>query len=57
MTNSKQPIDIESLYADELPPKDQQAGITLTEFVEGLKELRRRTKHNDVSEPAGDTEQ
>ena len=42
---SKQ-IDIESLYAEEVEPRDTQAGITLTEFVEGLKELRRRTQHN-----------
>ena len=42
---SKQ-IDIESLYAEEVEPRDTQAGITLTEFVEGFKELRRRTQHN-----------
>ena len=48
MTNNKQhPIDIESLYAEEIPPKEEQAGITLTEFVEGIKELRRRAKHNE----------
>lgn len=40
-------IDIESLYAEEIEPREEQAGITLTEFVEGLKELRRRTKHNE----------
>lgn len=48
MTNNKQPhMDIESLYAEEIQPREEQAGITLTEFVEGLKELRRRAKHNE----------
>lgn len=56
MTNRQ--IDIESLYAEEVEPRDTQAGITLTEFVEGLKELRRRTKHNEqVSVQTGDEEQ
>ena len=49
MANRKQPpIDIESLYAEEAEPREEQAGITLEEFMNGWDELRKRYEHNTV---------
>ena len=54
--NERQPyIDTENLYAEKIEPKADKAGITLTEFVEGLKELRRQ--HNEDIPDSRETEQ
>lgn len=48
MSKTQPPIDLESLYAEEAEPREEKAGITLEEFMNGWDAIRKRYEHNGV---------